>query len=91
MNTNTPIRVAQVLAGAAVGAAENFFVRLLAGLSERPELDIHAFIRGHAHRLEALRNRGVTTQGFRFVGKLDVLGRRALNAFEPEVVMTWMN
>ncbi|MCP8686262.1 glycosyltransferase [Marinobacterium sedimentorum] len=95
MNTNTPIRVAQVLAGAAVGGAENFFVRLVAGLNERPELDTHAFIRGHAHRLEALRSSGVTTQGFRFGGKLDILGRRsfrqALNAFEPEVVMTWMN
>ncbi|MFC6670336.1 glycosyltransferase [Marinobacterium aestuariivivens] len=67
----------------------------MAGLNERPELEVNAFIRNHAHRVEALRQSGVTTQGFRFGGKLDVLGRRAyrqaLDAFEPEVVMTWMN
>ncbi|RLU01359.1 glycosyltransferase [Ketobacter sp.] len=90
-----PIRVAQVLAGAEQGGAENFFVRLVSGLNERSELQEKAFIRGHAHRLDALRSNGVEAEGFRFGGKLDLLGKwqyvRALQAFEPEIVMTWMS
>lgn len=92
--TTSPIRVAQVLAGAKQGGAENFFVRLVSGLNERTELEAKAFIRKHEHRIQSLRNNGVDTEGFRFGGKLDLLGKwqylRALNAFNPEIVMTWM-
>lgn len=92
--SSNPIRVAQVLAGAEHGGAENFFVRLVSGLNERPELLEKAFIRGHSHRVESLRNNGVNTEGFRFGGKLDLLGKwhyvRALNSFAPEIVMSWM-
>ena len=90
-----PIRVAQVLAGAEQGGAENFFVRLVSGLNERPELQQKAFIRDHAHRVATLRDNGVATDGFRFGGKLDLLGKRqfvkALQAYDPEIVMTWMS
>lgn len=93
--TSNPIQVAQVLAGAAQGGAENFFVRLVSGLNERPELHQKAFIRDHAHRIETLRNNGVETEGFRFGGKLDFLGKqkfiKALKDFDPEIVMTWMS
>ncbi|GGO77995.1 glycosyl transferase [Marinobacterium nitratireducens] len=92
--TDSPIRVAQVLAGAAQGGAENFFVRLVAGLQEHPSLDVKAFIRDHAHRVESLRQAGVETQGFRFGSALDLLDRhhfrRALKDYAPEIVMTWM-
>ena len=92
--SNNPIRVAQVLAGAEQGGAENFFVRLVSGLNERNELNEKAFIRGHTHRVESLRNHGVDTLGFRFGSKLDFLGRwrylRALNEFNPDIVMSWM-
>ncbi|WP_370216447.1 glycosyltransferase [Neptunomonas phycophila] len=92
---SNPIKVAQVLAGAANGGAENFFVRLVSGLNEQPELQEKAFIRNHQHRLDALRGNDVDAQGFSFGGKLDLLGayrfKKALNAFEPEIVMTWMS
>jgi glycosyltransferase involved in cell wall biosynthesis len=89
-----PLRIAQVLAGAEHGGAENFFVRLVSALGERSELLEKAFIRNHPHRINALRANGVDTAGFRFGGKLDVIGhwqyRRALHAFRPDIVMTWM-
>jgi len=92
---STPIKVAQVLAGANKGGAENFFVRLVSGLNEQPELQQKAFIRGHQHRLDALTNNDVSAEGFSFGGKLDLLGayryKKALQAFEPEIVMTWMS
>ena len=88
------MKVAQVLAGAYQGGAENFFVRLVAGLNERPELSQKAFIRNHDHRVQALRAAGVDTEGFRFGGKLDLPGhwayQRALKKFSPDIVMTWM-
>ncbi|MFC6977891.1 hypothetical protein [Microbulbifer taiwanensis] len=89
-----PIRVAQVLAGAEHGGAENFFVRLVSGLNERPQIDEKAFIRNHDHRVQSLRNNGVETEGFKFGGKLDFLGRKAyrksLSSWRPDIVMTWM-
>ncbi len=69
------IRVAQILAGAEKGGAENFFVRLVKGLNSQPECQQKAFIRNYSHRIETLRNAGVITQGFSFGGKLDYLGR----------------
>ncbi|CBL45495.1 Glycosyl transferase, group 1 [gamma proteobacterium HdN1] len=89
-----PLRVAQVLAGAEKGGAENFFVRLVAGLNERPELKERAFLRGYPDRIESLRKQGVETESFAFGGKFDWLGywqyRQALKKFSPDIVMTWM-
>ncbi|UZE95759.1 glycosyltransferase [Alkalimarinus alittae] len=94
MNDQT-IRIAQVLAGAERGGAENFFVRLVKGLNRRPECQQKAFIRDHAHRVEDLRGAGVTTQGFSFGGRLDYFGRakyhRSLKDYNPDIVLTWMN
>lgn len=88
------LRIAQVLAGAEHGGAENFFVRLSAGLQASGQIHERAFIRGHAHRLQALRDQGVEAEGFRFGGKFDLYDawayRRRLRAFKPDVVMTWM-
>ena len=89
------MRVAQVLAGAERGGAENFYVRLVQGLHAAGEIEQKAFLRNHAHRLDALRASGVDAEGFRFGGPLDFLGRflyrRALQAYRPDLVMTWMN
>ncbi len=88
------LRIAQVLAGAEHGGAENFFVRLSAALQASGAINERAFIRRHAHRLEALRSQGVDAEGFRFGGKFDIYDawayRRRLRAFQPDVVMTWM-
>lgn len=92
--TQPSLKIAQVLAGAEHGGAENFFVRLTSGLNTVPGLQEKAFIRNHAHRIETLQSRGVETEGFRFGGKLDVLGnwqyRHALKQWQPDIVMTWM-
>ena len=89
------LRVAQVLAGAEKGGAENFFVRLVTALHQSGKTEQLAFIRAHQHRLDALRNAGVPAKGFRFGGPLNLLDRyryvRALKAARPDVVMTWMN
>ena len=89
------IRVAQILAGAEKGGAENFFVRLVKGLNSQPECEQKAFIRDHSHRVETLRKAGVATQGFSFGGKLDYLGRakykRSLKDYDPDIVLTWMS
>lgn len=88
------LRIAQVLAGAEHGGAENFFVRLSAALQASGSIHERAFIRRHAHRLDALRSQGVEAEGFRFGGKFDFYDawvyRRRLRAFKPDVVMTWM-
>lgn len=89
------IKVAQVLAGAANGGAENFFVRLVSGLHESGKTQQLAFIRGHEHRLQALRQVGVPAEGFSFGGPLNVVDRwryiHALKSSQPDIVMTWMN
>ncbi len=88
-------RIAQVIAGAAQGGAENMYVRLVKGLQASGEFEQRAFLRGHAHRLDALRAGGVMTEDFRFGGLLDLPDRwrfrRALKRWRPDLVMTWMN
>ena len=87
--------VAQVLAGAEQGGAENFFVRLVQGLEESHKVNQKAFIRNHQQRIDALRAGNVAVEGFRFGGKLSVIDRlkyrAALKQFHPDIVMTWMN
>jgi len=94
-STETIHRVAQVLAGAERGGAENFFVRLVKGLQATGKVNQQAFIRAHQHRIDALESGGVPTRGFRFGGQLNLLDRmryhRALREFHPDIVMTWMN
>lgn len=92
--TDTPLRLAQVLAGAENGGAENFFVRLTCGLNGVTGITEKAFIRNHGHRIDTLRERGVETEGFRFGGKVDLIDnwrfRSRLKRWQPDVVMTWM-
>lgn len=92
--SDKPLRLAQVLAGAEHGGAENFFVRLTSGLGRVPGITEKAFIRDHAHRMATLRQRGVETEGFRFGSKIDLIDswrfRSALKRWQPDVVMTWM-
>ena len=88
-------RVAQVLAGAPRGGAENFFVRLLLGLQSSTTADQRAFIRCHPERVRALQAGGVDIDCFRFGGPLDLLDRRrfvkTLRRYQPDIVMAWMN
>jgi len=89
------MRVAQVLAGAPRGGAENFYVRLVQGLQAAGQVEQKAFLRNHTHLLAALCGKAVDTEVFRFGGPLDFLGRflyrQALQKYAPDLVMTWMN
>lgn len=92
--SDKPIRLAQVLAGAENGGAENFFVRLTRELNNVPSITEKAFIRNHGHRIRTLRESGVNTEGFRFGSRLDLIDswryRNALKCWQPDIVMTWM-
>lgn len=89
-----PIRIAQILAGAEQGGAENFFVRLTRGLNRTTDLTEKAFLRPHPHRLAELTQAGVNCEGFAFGGPLQFIDswrfRRALTQWRPDIVMTWM-
>lgn len=91
----TKPRLAQVLAGAAQGGAENMYTRLTKGLQQSGEFEQRAFLRPHPERIASLQAAGVTTEGFRFGGPLSLWDhfsfRRALKAYSPDLVMTWMN
>lgn len=93
--TAESLRIAQTLAGAKQGGAENFFSRLATGLQQTGAITQKAFIRGHEHRLQSLRSGGVSAEGFRFGGPLNQLDRfrfrQALRAFQPDIVLSWMS
>jgi glycosyltransferase involved in cell wall biosynthesis len=82
------------MAGAPTGGAEEFFMRLVPGLSEAG-VEQAAIIRTHETRARILHDAGVSTQQLRFGGPLDVLSRmayrRAIHQADPDIVMTWMN
>ncbi len=91
------MRVLQVMAGAAQGGAEDFFVRLAAGLAE-VGVHSHAALRPHPQRSEILLAAGVGVSELPFGGLGDRLfGQtrrglvRTINSFKPDVVLSWMN
>lgn len=93
--SSTPFKLAQVMAGAPVGGAESFYMRLVESLAERPEVTQQAFVRATDDRIHRLREAGVSARFQRFGGRLDLLGlwqfRRQLREFAPDVVLAWMN
>lgn len=88
------MRVLQAMAGAEVGGAEAFFVRLARALS-RAGVDQRIVIRRHAARARLLAEAGLAPVELAFGGRLDVVTRRRLgaeiDAFRPDVVLSWMN
>lgn len=87
-------RVLQVMAGAAEGGAEAFFVRLVAALA-RAGVDQRAAIRRNPKRAAALTAAGVPTVELSFGGWFDFTTkpalRRILAAEKPDIAMTWMS
>ena len=87
--------VAQILAGAEQGGAENFYVRLVKGLQSSGRYSQHALLRNHQHRIDSLRQGGVSAQGFRFGNFIHYVDHqrylKALKKIDPQIVMTWMN
>ncbi|MGH6719683.1 MAG: glycosyltransferase [Alphaproteobacteria bacterium] len=87
------MRVLQAMAGAAHGGAEAFFTRLAVALAGRG-LDQRALVRPDPARMAALAAAGIPAETARFGGPFDlatgVRFRRAVAAWRPDVVMTWM-
>ncbi len=90
-----PLKLAPVLAGAPVGGAENFYARFVAEIKKRSDYQVTAFTRPNKRREQVLAEANVSAQLFRFGGKLDFIDhwcyRRALKAWGPDIVMTFMN
>ena len=82
------------MAGAEVGGAEAFFVRLARALA-RAGLDQRVVIRRHEARAAALRDAGLDPVELAFGGALDRATARRLGAeieaFAPDIVLSWMN
>jgi glycosyltransferase involved in cell wall biosynthesis len=88
------IRVAHVMAGAVAGGAELFFERLCLAQAAAGD-PVLPVIRRDPARAARLRGGGLQPLQFAFGGPLDLattprLGR-ALRAWRPDVVVTWMN
>jgi glycosyltransferase involved in cell wall biosynthesis len=88
------MRLMQAMAGASHGGAEAFFVRLAAALA-RAGVEQQLVIRRDAERAVALRRAGLDPLELRFGGRFDLATRRqfrrAIAAYRPSVVLTWMN
>jgi glycosyltransferase involved in cell wall biosynthesis len=88
------MRVAHVMAGAAQGGAEAFFERLVTA-QHRAGLSVLAVIRRESGRAARLAAGGVAPVQLGFGGPLDLLTaprlHAALRAFQPQVVVAWMN
>ena len=88
------MRVLHAMAGAEYGGAEAFFMRLVVAL-QRTGLEQHVVIRRNARRAEILRSDGVEPVQLGFGGRFDLRTpmalKRQIKAFQPDIVMTWMN
>ncbi len=88
------MKVLQAMAGAEFGGAEAFFVRLCIGL-HKAGLDQKVIIRENPARAKLLRDAGIEPVQLAFGGRFDFATPRAMkreiNAFRPDVVLTWMN
>lgn len=90
-----PIKLAQVLAGAKIGGAENFYTRMVTTLAEQPSLQQMAFTRPHDLREAEFHQAGVPVSLHRLGSRWHWLAQRryvkALQAWDPEIVVTYMN
>ncbi len=88
------MRVMQVMAGAATGGAEAFFMRLVPAL-KRAGVDQEIIIRKHPDRAAELRANGLQPLELAFGGIFDcITGHRltkAIARYQPEILLSWMN
>lgn len=87
-------RVLQIMAGARVGGAEGFFMRLTPALA-KAGVEQQAVIRQHPDRAATLQKAAVTTHQLRFGGPIDLITPYRLNRiareFDPDIALCWMN
>lgn len=84
----------QTMAGAEVGGAEAFFVRLAIAL-QATDITQKVVIRRDPARARALREDGVSPVELPFGGRMDFRTRRSLKGeiarFRPDVILSWMS
>ena len=84
----------QVMAGAAVGGAEEFFMRLVPALA-RAGVEQRVALRTHDIREAIFKSAGIQTVAAQFGGMLDFSTRRIVHQevtdFTPDIVMAWMS
>lgn len=89
------IKVAQVLAGAPIGGAENFYTRLVCGLSKYSDIEQQAYTRPNEYRESLLKQAQVNISTHRFSNTLKTINnysyRQALKKWQPDIVTTYMN
>jgi glycosyltransferase involved in cell wall biosynthesis len=87
------MKVLQLMAGAAQGGAETFFVAL-AEAFQRAGLEQRTIIRQHPQRADRLRRAGVVVHEAAFGSWFDIgtrlAVRREIAAFQPDVALAWM-
>jgi glycosyltransferase involved in cell wall biosynthesis len=84
----------QVMAGAAVGGAEEFFMRLVPALA-RAGVEQRVALRTHDTREAIFKSAGIQTVAAKFGGMLDFstrgIVRQEAADFTPDIVMAWMS
>lgn len=88
------MRLMQTMAGAEVGGAEAFFVRLAIALQSF-DISQQLVIRRDPSRARALRDGGIAPVELPFGGRMDFRTRPALQReiarFHPDVILSWMS
>lgn len=88
------MRLLQAMAGAEVGGAEAFFVRLAIAFAAA-NVEQRVIIRRDSARARALRNGGVEALELPFGGRMDFRTRPALQReierYKPDIVLSWMS
>ena len=91
---STPIKILQVMAGGAVGGAENIFLESVLAFEERPEISQAVVTRNVPQRIQSLKaaNIPVWTASFsswcRYPTKRTI--QRAVKTFKPDIIEYWM-
>ncbi len=88
------IRVMHIMAGGAVGGAENIFLEDARALADVPELVQAVITRPEAYRVEALRKKNITVYTASFAkwwpfGTKRTIAR-AIAEFNPDIIQYWM-
>lgn len=94
MAEENPLRLLQVMAGAAHGGAEMAFVDMCVALKEAGQV-VEVVTRANDLRVPMLQQAGIRVHALSFGGALDVWTMRRMKkiirAFKPDIVQTWMS
>ena len=88
------VKLLQAIAGAPHGGAELFFTRLALGLEEAGQQQT-ILMRKDKERARLLKDAGIYSEELRFGARFDFFTRwkikRAIEAYKPDIVLSWMN